>query len=63
MWILALVLAMAFVVVAAILLPLLIVLAIGLIDRAIDLIWRGSRRRDKGTGEPDASPPATAQSL
>jgi hypothetical protein len=38
MWILAIVLAMAFLVGAAILLPLVIVLAIGLIDRTIDLL-------------------------
>ena len=44
MWILAIVMALAFVVVAAILLPLIIVLGIGLIDRAIDLVWRASPR-------------------
>lgn len=44
MWILAILIAMAFLVGAAILLPLIIVLAVGLIDRAIDLVWGGSRR-------------------
>jgi hypothetical protein len=44
MWILAIVLGMAFMTVAAILLPVLVALAIGLVDRAIDLVWGRSRR-------------------
>ncbi len=63
MRILAIVMAMAFVIVAAILLPLLIALVIGLIDQAIDLIWGASRREDERRAAPDASPPGAAQSL
>jgi hypothetical protein len=40
MWIIAIILSLAFVVVAAIVLPLIIVLLVALIDRAIDLLWR-----------------------
>lgn len=44
MWIVAILIAMAFLVGTSILLPLIIALAIGLIDRAIDLVWSASRR-------------------
>jgi hypothetical protein len=40
MWIIAIILSLAFVVVAAIVLPLCIALLVALIDRAIDLFWR-----------------------
>jgi hypothetical protein len=59
MWILAIILAMAFLVVAAILLPVLIALIIGLIDRAVDLVWRVSPPEDQPGSEPVAAPPAT----